>query len=132
MRDWTRRPRYRKPGSPGSDRRKPLLQSGLSITLQASMRSVFRSRLILDSGGSSAMTTKIACLTTLLVLATLGFDDAKKENAADKDKEENLLVNGSFEDGPDPNKTNLGFVWLNEGSKELKGWTVTRGQLSYV
>ena len=25
-----------------------------------------------------------------------------------------------------------GFVWLNDGATDIKGWTVTRGQLSYI
>jgi len=44
-------------------------------------------------------------------------------------KRDNLLVNGSFEDGP----ANIGrFVSLNAGSKEIKGWVVTRAQIDLV
>jgi choice-of-anchor C domain-containing protein len=40
----------------------------------------------------------------------------------------NLIVNGSFEEGPDPGQ----FMWFNEGDKTLPGWTVSRGQISYI
>ena len=41
----------------------------------------------------------------------------------------NLLVNGSFEDGPD----DIGqFKSLDKGSEEIKGWKVTRGQIDIV
>lgn len=43
----------------------------------------------------------------------------------------NLLVNGSFEEGPEI-ASGMGFDWYNEGSTDLKGWTVSRGQISYV
>jgi choice-of-anchor C domain-containing protein len=48
--------------------------------------------------------------------------------ADDKDKPENLLVNGSFEDGPEPGE----FVPLDKGSTDIKGWEVTRGQIDYI
>jgi len=41
----------------------------------------------------------------------------------------NLLVNGSFEDGPD----DIGqFKSLDKGSDAIKGWKVTRGQIDLV
>jgi choice-of-anchor C domain-containing protein len=41
----------------------------------------------------------------------------------------NLLVNGSFEDGPE----DIGdFKSLDKGSDEIKGWKVTRGQIDLV
>jgi choice-of-anchor C domain-containing protein len=40
----------------------------------------------------------------------------------------NLLVNGSFEDGPEPGM----FIWFNAGDKNPPGWEVTRGQISYI
>src|SRR5260370_2012487 len=49
-------------------------------------------------------------------------DDEKKE-------EENLLVNGSFEDGPDLGERE--YLPVDKGSKEIKGWEVTRGQIDY-
>jgi choice-of-anchor C domain-containing protein len=45
-----------------------------------------------------------------------------------KSKPANLLVNGSFEEGPDPEK----FKPLDKGSTAIKGWTVTRGQIDYI
>jgi choice-of-anchor C domain-containing protein len=59
----------------------------------------------------------------------------KKPSAADlPEKNGNLLVNGSFEEGSTdgPPGPGIGFVWLNEGQTDIKGWKVTRGQLSYV
>src|SRR5262249_24519791 len=40
----------------------------------------------------------------------------------------NLLVNGSFEEGPDPGA----FLPVNKDSTDIKGWTVTRGQIDYI
>jgi choice-of-anchor C domain-containing protein len=40
----------------------------------------------------------------------------------------NLLINGSFEDGPMAKN----FVSLNPGATAIKGWTVTRGQIDYI
>ena len=38
----------------------------------------------------------------------------------------NLIVNGSFEEGPDdPGE----YKSLDKGSEEIKGWKVTRGQI---
>jgi choice-of-anchor C domain-containing protein len=54
--------------------------------------------------------------------------DDKKEAQV---KEENLLVNGSFEEGPQTDE-NLGFKPLDEGALDIKGWTVTRAQIDYV
>ncbi len=44
------------------------------------------------------------------------------------DSASNLLVNGSFEVGPDPGT----YLPLNPGSTVITGWTVTRGQVDYV
>jgi choice-of-anchor C domain-containing protein len=41
---------------------------------------------------------------------------------------ENLLVNGSFEEGPFVE----GFLALDKGSTDIKGWTVTRGQIDLI
>ena len=41
----------------------------------------------------------------------------------------NILVNGSFEEGPD----DIGeFKSLDKGSDAIKGWKVTRGQIDLV
>src|SRR5690242_13851687 len=40
----------------------------------------------------------------------------------------NLVINGSFEDGPDPGV----FTTLNSGSTAITGWTVTNGSIDYI
>src|SRR6516162_5240865 len=45
-----------------------------------------------------------------------------------KPKPVNLLLNGSFEEGPEAGQ----FKPLDKGSTAIKGWTVTRGQIDYV
>jgi choice-of-anchor C domain-containing protein len=55
------------------------------------------------------------------VIAVYGADYKK-----DKD-DENLLVNGSFEEGPDLGEQP--YKSLDKGSKDIKGWEVTRGQI---
>jgi choice-of-anchor C domain-containing protein len=61
---------------------------------------------------------------TLLILGTVSRSEDKSADA----KEENLIVNGSFEEGPDV----AIFLPLDEGSTDIKGWTVTRGQIDYI
>lgn len=63
-----------------------------------------------------AVNTIIACSTNA---------DQKKPEV---EREVNLLVNGSFEEGPDVDN----FVALDSGSTAIKGWTVTRGQIDYI
>ena len=68
------------------------------------------------------MTRVAACLAAfLLALAALAAP-------APPEKAVNLLVNGSFEDGPDAGD----FKSLDENSTEIKGWVVTRGQIDYI
>lgn len=43
-------------------------------------------------------------------------------------KKPNLIVNGSFEEGPQVGR----YQAFNPGSTEIKGWTVTRGQIDIV
>jgi choice-of-anchor C domain-containing protein len=43
-------------------------------------------------------------------------------------KRDNLLTNGSFEDGPAVDR----WLAVNAGSKEIKGWVVTRAQIDVV
>jgi choice-of-anchor C domain-containing protein len=71
----------------------------------------------------------IACLVGALLLAVV-FGSAATGDDQKPDKDKNLLVNGSFEEGPEPNGN--GFISLDEGSKDIKGWVVTRGQIDYV
>jgi choice-of-anchor C domain-containing protein len=47
-----------------------------------------------------------------------------------QDKEADLIVNGSFEEGTDPGEQ--GWKPLDKGSKDIKGWEVTRGQIDYI
>lgn len=47
-----------------------------------------------------------------------------------KDDKTNLVVNGSFEDGPDiPEDV---YKPLDKGSDAMKGWVVTRGQIDLI
>jgi choice-of-anchor C domain-containing protein len=75
------------------------------------------------------MNTKLAYLAGVLLLGLL-FSPVATGDDQKQDKDKNLLVNGSFEEGPEP--TDMGFVSLEEGSKEIKGWEVTRGQIDYI
>jgi choice-of-anchor C domain-containing protein len=63
--------------------------------------------------------------SALLLLGTASRSQDQKLDAA---KEGNLIVNGSFEEGPEVE----GFLPLDQGSTALKGWTVTRGQIDYI
>jgi choice-of-anchor C domain-containing protein len=49
-------------------------------------------------------------------------------NPKPKPRSGNLLINGSFEEGPEPGM----FKPLDVGSTAIKGWTVTRGQIDYI
>jgi choice-of-anchor C domain-containing protein len=59
----------------------------------------------------------LAAMAAWVALATAG-----------EEKPKNLLVNGSFEDGPDAGN----FLPLDTGSTDIKGWTVTRAQIDYI
>jgi choice-of-anchor C domain-containing protein len=73
----------------------------------------------------------VASLATLLLVASsFALSWSTQDDKADEEKQPNLLVNGSFEEGPDPGPR--GVTWFNEGATDIKGWTVTRGQISYV
>jgi choice-of-anchor C domain-containing protein len=48
--------------------------------------------------------------------------------AAGEERPKNLLVNGSFEDGPEAGD----FLPLDPGATDVKGWTVTRAQVDYI
>jgi len=74
------------------------------------------------------MRSSIACLAGVLVLICAAAYGA--EDKQEKDQEDNLLVNGSFEEGPEPG--DQGWKPLDKGSKEIMGWEVTRGQIDYV
>lgn len=76
------------------------------------------------------MKSKVAGFVILLgLVALLGTDSERRANSAPApEKAPNLLVNGSFEEGPEVDT----WVSVNEGSNTIKGWVVTRGQIDYV
>jgi choice-of-anchor C domain-containing protein len=63
------------------------------------------------------------CIVLLAIVLLAEGAPAPKD-----DKPVNLIKNGSFEDGPDPGE----FVSLNDGSTDIKDWTVTRAQIDYI
>jgi choice-of-anchor C domain-containing protein len=63
------------------------------------------------------------CIVLLAIVLLAEGAPAPKD-----EKPVNLIKNGSFEDGPDPGD----FVSLNEGSTDIKDWTVTRAQIDYI
>jgi choice-of-anchor C domain-containing protein len=86
----------------------------------------------------------VACAVLLVALAVGGailalrgsrspgaHDDPPGRRAERDEKGKNLLVNGGFEQGPNP-EGDGGFVTLNEGSTAIPGWTVTRGGIDYI
>ena len=50
------------------------------------------------------------------------------QSDTNSDSSASIVVNGSFESGPDPGS----YLPLNPGSTAIPGWTVTRGQIDYV
>src|SRR5262245_54856349 len=61
--------------------------------------------------------------------AGLAQDQNKDQNKdQDKDQDQDVLVNRSFEMGPDPGQLML----LAPGNADLKGWTIVGGNVSYV
>src|SRR5947208_3622044 len=75
------------------------------------------------------MRSSILSLTGTLMLLSVVAVSAQDDKQA-KEKDANLLVNGSFEEGPDPGEQ--GWKPLDKGSKAIKGWEVTRGQIDLV
>lgn len=43
-----------------------------------------------------------------------------------------LLTNGNFEDGPEPDPAGRGFTPYEAGSTAIPGWTITRGSVDYI
>jgi choice-of-anchor C domain-containing protein len=64
---------------------------------------------------------------TASALVLVGAVSRSEDGKLDREKEENLIVNGSFEEGPEVDN----FLPLDEGSTAITGWTVTRGQIDY-
>lgn len=50
--------------------------------------------------------------------------------AVNKGEQPNLIVNGSFEDGPEVEAAS--FLAIDEDSVEIRGWVVTRGQIDLL
>jgi choice-of-anchor C domain-containing protein len=44
----------------------------------------------------------------------------------------NLLINGGFEDGPEPDAAGPGFTPMEAGSTLIPGWSITRGSVDYI
>ncbi len=61
--------------------------------------------------------------------ATVGTTNTAILNIIDNDGV-NLIVNGSFETGANPNQ-GVGLISPDAGSSAITGWTVTRGQIDY-
>lgn len=64
-------------------------------------------------------------VAALLMLSPFSHSDDKKLRP---ETEGNLIVNGSFEEGPEVRD----YLPLNKGSTAIKGWKVTRGQIDLV
>jgi len=73
------------------------------------------------------MKTALPLLPGLLLLLAGALTYAADDK---QDKEADLIVNGSFEEGTDPGEQ--GWKPLDKGSKDIKGWEVTRGQIDYL
>src|SRR4051794_2456892 len=43
-----------------------------------------------------------------------------------------LVTNGGFEDGPEPDPNGPGFTVVPAGAPTIPGWTVTRGSVDYI
>lgn len=54
-------------------------------------------------------------------------DSGCKPAPGNDDGKKNLIVNGSFEDGPEVGPE--GYLPLDEDSVDIRGWVVTRGQI---
>jgi choice-of-anchor C domain-containing protein len=77
------------------------------------------------------MKTLLIMPASILLLAViLGPVAVGDDQKADKERDKNLLVNGSFEEGPEIGAD--GFLPLDPDSKAIKGWVVTRGQIDYI
>ena len=61
--------------------------------------------------------------------AAIAIRNRIQQLKASGEKAKNLIINGSFEEGP---PTGDGFVMLDKGSTAIKGWTVTEGNLDYI
>lgn len=74
----------------------------------------------------------VAGLVALALIAPTGprpLAAASPQAAAKNDETTNLIVNGSFEDGP---PMAASFLPIDEDSVEIRGWVVTRGQIDLL
>src|SRR5947199_114896 len=64
-----------------------------------------------------------------VALSAPAFGNILKSLAQQSDPDDFVpVVNGSFEDGPDPG----GFTIYYAGATDIPGWTVTQGSIDYV
>jgi choice-of-anchor C domain-containing protein len=64
--------------------------------------------------------------------AALAIRERIRQLQASADRARNLLVNGSFEEGPDLPKGPNAFLQLDNGSTALPGWVVSLGNIDVV
>lgn len=55
-----------------------------------------------------------------------------QKSASDASLGPELLLNGSFEDGPAPDADGPGFTPYEAGSNAIPGWNITRGSVDYI
>src|SRR5437868_13034779 len=83
----------------------------------------------MSSSGRSCWPTRISSLLGGLFLVSVSCaKPLPVRNAGAELVGENLVVNGSFEEGPDVGA----WLSLDVGSTVIKGWKVTRGQIDYT
>jgi choice-of-anchor C domain-containing protein len=66
---------------------------------------------------------RLACILVAALAAVLAV-----RTAGDEKKADNLIVNGSFEMGPEAGE----FKPLDKDSTDINGWKVTRAQIDYI
>jgi len=69
------------------------------------------------------MRTLIALMSVAFLVAIAAAAPVPVEVAAVE-----LIVNGSFEEGPEVDK----WIWVDEKSDKIKGWVVVYGQIDYI
>ena len=63
---------------------------------------------------------------------SVGKAAAKPASGPSVPRGPDLIINGSFEDGPEPDPDGPGFTVLETGSTTITGWTVTQGSVDYI
>jgi choice-of-anchor C domain-containing protein len=64
--------------------------------------------------------------------AAVAIRERVRQLKASAEKARNLLVNGTFEEGPDIPKVGDAFIQLENGSTALTGWVVSQGNINVV